>query len=72
MEPQSTQMRVCTASLNWAIMHLPHYWYPESLKRQTHAVMVALVAAITSGSLPLLTAGTMAGHDEIIRRLALL
>jgi len=42
------------------------------LKRQTHAVMAALVAAIASGSLPLLMAGTMAGHDEIIRRLALL
>jgi hypothetical protein len=34
--------------------------------------MAALVAAITSGSLPLLMAGTMAGHDEIIRRLTLL
>jgi hypothetical protein len=32
--------------------------YPESLKRQTHAVMAALVAAIMSGSLPLLMAGT--------------
>jgi TRAP-type mannitol/chloroaromatic compound transport system substrate-binding protein len=41
--------------------------YPESLKRQTHAVMAALVAAMTSGSLPLLMAGAMAGHDEIIR-----
>jgi hypothetical protein len=33
--------------------------------------MAALVAAMTSGSLPLLMAGTMAGHDEIIRRLTL-
>ena len=63
----------CTSGLSWMNPRMPlglqrsktkGIHQPLGQKRQTHAVMAALVAAIARGTLPPLMAGTMAGHDE--------